>query len=365
MFFFNAEPCTELTRYATRLLLLHPEHIDAFVHYFSHCKPSYIIIRACKKKLQKTPYEYVQGELWHILARMMKPKEMKGLIDRAVNVAKDKKAGIAVKWGALHFLCRAESNGLGLYSRFVQYQDSSLLQALLVPVIPDSRYRKNDVVSKLIRRISFEPGIMLAEQLLRMKLTHNSFGCRSSRLPTQVQNVYRELGIIRGPRTTVDPMGEILSRRYGVPYWNGWQKLLSAEYVHALQILSHGDAVFKSGRSKWLQEQNSFNHALFLAIQKQLHSSNMPGAARLVGRNGKSVKYGVLLDENQVFSKTYPLIAEGFRLSNDRRNSLPGSHPYKDSGKRTSWLIKSEQDNLKRNLKTTYAKIISLFNAVQ
>jgi len=77
-----------------------------------------------------------------------------------------------------------------------------------------------------------------------------------------------------------------------------------------------------------------------------------------------SVKYGVLLDKNQVFSRTYPLMAEGLRLSNDRRNSLPGSHPYKDSGKRTSWLTKSEQDDLKRNLRTTYAEVISLFNAV-
>jgi hypothetical protein len=250
--FFNAEPSPELTRYAAKLLLHHPEHIDAFVHYFNYCKPSPIIVRACRTKLRKTPYEYVQGELWHVLARIMKPAEMTGLIDKAVDAAKDKSASFALKWGALHFLCKADSKGMGRYSRFVQYQDCPLLQALLVPVIPDVAYGSKDVIGKIIRRTSFEPGIMLAEQLVRRNLTHNSFGCKSNHLPTQVQNVYRRLEIIRGSKGRLDPMGEIMSRRYGLRIWTGWRKLFASEYVHALQILSSADAVFNSGKSKWL-----------------------------------------------------------------------------------------------------------------
>jgi hypothetical protein len=363
--FFNAEPSPELTRYAAKLLLHHPEHIDAFVHYFNYCKRSPIIVRACRTKLRKTPYEYVQGELWHVLARIMKPREMTGLIDKAVDAAKDKSAGFALKWGALHFLCKADSKGLGRYSRFVQFQDSAFLQALLVPAIPDVGYTRNDVIGKIMIRTSYEPGIMLAEQLVARKLTHNSFGCKPSQLPTQVQNVFRRLGIIRGSRATPDPMGEIIASRYGLGIWTGWRKLFASEYVHALQILCSADAVFNSGKSKWLGDQNSFNHALFLALQNHLQKNKLPGVVKLKNKRGDFIKYGVLLDKNQHFSKTYPLIAEGLRVSNDRRNSLPGSHPYKPGGPKTSWLTRKEQNGIKARLKITYEEITKLLPHLQ
>jgi len=362
--FFNAEPCWELTRYASKLLLHHPQHIDAIVSYLGRCSYSSTAIKACKKKLAKTPYEYVQGELWHVLARMMRPKEMKKLIPKAVSVAKNREAGLHAKWGALHFLCKAESEGLGRYSRLVQYQQSSLLQALLVPALPDASYSKNGVVSHLLRRSSYEPGIMLAEQLAKRNLTHNYFGRKSSQLPTQVQNVFRELGIIRGPRGKIDPVGEILSIRYNIQYWDGWRQLLDKDYAHALQILVGSDAVFSSGPSKWLGDQNSFNNALFLAILKQMQKRNMAGAAKFIDRRGRLVKYGHLLDRNQIFSKTYPTLAEGLRESNKRRNSLPGSHPYEETGRRTSWLSSNEQADMRNKLRSSYQEVVRVFSTV-
>jgi len=356
--FFNAEPCRELTRYATKFLLIHPEHIDAFVHYFNYCKASKTIIRACKQKLQKTPYEYVQGELWHILARMMKPQEMRTLIDRAVNTAKNKHAGIAAKWGALHFLCKAEANGLGNYSKFLMYQDNAFLQALLVPVLPESSYDKIEVLRRLLKRRSFEPGIMLAEQFIERDLKHTNFNLTVKQLPDQVANVYRVLKIVKGPKKPIDPMNEILARRYKLKQQISWRKLFKKKYGHNLQILKLGDAVFKSGRSTWLIYQNSFNHGLFIAFQDFLNTNKLPGALKIVGKDRKLVNYGSLLDKNKAFAKTYPLIAKNLKLCNDRRNNLPGAHPYDSSGKNTRYLNHQEQNGVFKKLKTVYSEII-------
>lgn len=358
---YHAEPCPKLTQYVAKLLLSHPEHIDAFIHYLNRCKTSPIIVRACLTKMSKTPYDYVKGELWHVLARMLKPHEKKKkLIDQAINVAKDKNAGLSAKWGACHFLCRAETDGLGKYSKFVQYQDSPLLQAILVPAIPDARYGKNDVISRLIRRTSFEPGIMLAEQFVKRRLTHRSFDCPIRKLPDQVKNVFRELGIIKSPKTPIDPMGEILAKRYGIEKWNGWRKFFGDDYVHSLQILSQGDAVFKGGRSIWLRNQNSFNHALFLKLQKHLHAKSLSGSIRLLNKKREYLPYGTLLDPNNSFSTNHPAIADGLRACNKRRNNLPESHPYGVSGVKTRWLRKREQYEIFKKLKISYKEVINL-----
>ena len=250
---------------------------------------------------------------------------------------------------------------MGKYSRFVQYQENALLQSLLVPIIPDDRYGKDDVISKLLRRTSYEPGIMLAEQLVKRKLTHRDFELRSNQLPSQVVNIYRALGIIRTPKSKIDPMGEILAKRYRIKNWQGWQELFKTDYIHAFQILSYAEAVFASGRSEWLNYQNSFNNALFLALQLYLKMHNKPGTVNFKDRKGRLEKYGRLIDPKETFAKIYPSIATGLKLCNDRRNTLPGSHPYEEkSGTKTYWLQKKEQTDIMKQLKIAYGGIIKI-----
>lgn len=356
---FNAEPSAKMVKYVARFLPHHPEHIDAFIYYFGHYKRSRTIIKTCKKNLSRSPYEYVQGELWHILARMMKAAEMELLVGKAVGIAKDAHTGFALKWGVCNFLCRAESAGLGNYSRFVQYQ-SPLLQSLLAAIIPNSKYAKNDVVAELLRRSSFEPGLILAEQFMKRRITFKDLGLRINQLPSQVINTYKALGVISKPKAKIDPMGEILTRRYNIRKWQRWHELLQSNYGHALQILSKGDAVFVSGRSEWLKYQNSFNDALFHSLQQYLQNNNLPGAAKLFGKNGKPVKYGVLLDPNQAFAKSHLSVARILRTCNERRNSLPGSHPYEEGGDRTRWLTKKEQNKIAKDLVVAYQEIIQI-----
>ncbi len=358
---YHSEPAPELLPIVLRLLPRHPEHIDAFVYYLSQCKPSQRIIRSCEAILKTTPYEYVLGEMWHILARMMKPKQMRYYVNRAIKTATDRESGIAAKWGACHFLCEAEKAGLGKYAKFAMFQENSLLQALIVPFLPDSRFGRNDVAEKILRRSAAEPGIALAETFIRLGLTHHSFDVKARSLPKPVQNTFKQLGIIRGPIPRVDPLGELLFRRFGVRHWDGWKNLLKSEYSYALQILAIADSAYHTARSQWLSYQNSFNHTMFLALQSYLAVHRLSGTVNTKEKDGKLAKFGRLLDAQQPFAAYHPTIAEGFREANARRNELPASHPYKEKGgTRTRFLSKCEQDSLAKKLSISYRAVLDI-----
>jgi retron-type reverse transcriptase len=362
---FRAPPSRPLLRCVLQLMPRHPEHIDAFVNYLSRYGGTRAIVSTCLEILKASPYEYVRGELWHVLATMMRPHEMRSVVDRAVGAARDKRACLGLRWGALHFLCAAERAGLGKYARWAMHQESALVQALLAPVLPDARFAVGDVAEKMLRRSEFEPGIALAEQLVRLRLAPTALGINPNGLPSQVRNTLRVLGIIgrRSPR--VDPMGELLAGRYGTQHWDGWKGLFGANYAHALQLLAIADAAFDMGRSQWLSYQNSFNHSLFIAFQELLRVEGLPGAVKTKGRNGSDIKFGVLVGPNQPFSRAHPEIAGGLAAANTRRNNLPGSHPYElNTGKKARHLKKKEQGTIATVLARAYAEIIRIGSTI-
>ena len=360
---YRAEPSVKLLSHVLRLLPRQPEHVDAFVHYLRGHRSSKQIVDTCINLLRTIPYGYVQGEMWHLLAKIMSPEPMRELVNEAIEIAK--KGSFAAKWGACHFLCVAEQEKLGNYAEFVKYQDA-LLQALLVPALPDFRFTVNrKLLISLLKRSIFEPGIALAKEIARHEVDFSDLaGVNATQLPTQVRNVFQSVGIITTETGSVDPMGEILACRYGIDKWTQWRALLGPGYVHAVQLLSQADPVFDSGRSHWLSHQNSFNHALFLALQRHLHKKKFPGAVKTIG-GGKLISFGTLVDASQPFAKHYPIIAEAFRVVNSRRNALPGSHPYEQKGgAKAKHLRKGEQVALVKKLSVAYAEIIKLASPI-
>jgi hypothetical protein len=362
---YHTKPHYKLTALVLKLMPHHPEHTDSFVYYLDRCKGSKSIVEKARTIVIASPYEYVQGEMWHILAKnntLINPRQRPSLVKKAVSTISERKISLPLKWGILNFLCEAERVTSNNYSRFIEYQEP-LLQGLSIPMLPDARFKDKPVIIQLLKRTSFEPSLMLAEQFVKRGLTHNSFSVKTQSLPSQTQNVYRKLSLIRGRRDRVDPMGELLAVRYGIAKYNGWKHILGQEYTHALQILNQADAVYDSSRSKWLQDHNAFNHCLFAELYSKLVSSKMLVMDRVINKSeeAKTVRaYGTLLNMNKNFSKMFPLIGIAFRDCNLRRNSLPGSHPYDNSGKQNRWLTLDEQKDLTRKLKIAYTEIIKV-----
>ncbi len=159
-------------------------------------------------------------------------------------------------------------------------------------------------------------------------------------------------------------MAEILHKRYGVPNAPVWRGLLSGEYLHALQQLTQAETLYAMGRSQWLNYQNSFNNAIFLALQAHLNGLALPGACTTTDRTGKLIKFGVLLDAGHPFALSHPLIAGALRAANDRRNKLPSSHPYDEkTSVRNRALGRREQDTVVGRLTLAYAEVVKLYLA--
>lgn len=364
---YRAEPDSDLLKILLRLIPRHPEHADAFFAYLGRFGYRTSIERLCLGLVANDPYPYVRGEAWHLLAKYLRePRSMtaanpRALTDRAVNIAKFRsQENFVERWGAGHFLCVAEEVSGGHSSRWLKHQ-APLLQSLLAPVLPDGAYANGEVVGSFLVRSSPEPGLSVCSALHERGLAPSSFGLTLTKLPSQVLNTLRELGVISAPGPKIDPIAELLQARYRVPRGKSWHTLLAAEYVHALGLLKQAEAAFAGGRSFWLACQNAFNQTVFLALQRHLATTSHVAACTTVDRNGQLVDFGVTLDASGPFSKHCPSIGGCFRDMNTRRNHLPVSHPYEKKTAAQSRHLEARERNLfVARLRTAYADFVQL-----
>jgi len=364
---YRARPDARLLALVLRLLPHHPEHSDPFFTFIGRCGYRKAIERLCLALIANSPYPYVRGEAWHVLARYRSDrraafnKAPHALTTKAISIAKQKgQENFAERWGVCHFLCVTEELTSARYSRFVQYQ-APLLQSLLAPVLPDAAFSKNEAVDAYLRRSEPEPGLSVCSAIHKRGLTPATFGLTESNLPSQVSNTLRELGVVSAPGPAVDPIAEILNARYGVPRGNSWHLLLGPEYVHALGLLKQAEAAFAGGLSFWLACQNAFNQTIFLSLQRHLGATNHPAKCTTVANNGELVDFGVTLDANGSFSRHCPRIGDCLREMNTRRNRLPVSHPYeKKTAAQSQHLKKGEKHRLVAALRVAYAAFVPL-----
>jgi hypothetical protein len=364
---YRAEPDSDVLSTVLRLIPRHPEHTDAFFAYLGRCDYRKSIERVCLELVERSPYSYVRGEAWHVLARFCRrsgsqsSKGIRRLTNRAVTIARTKRKGsFYEKWGACHLLCVSEALTGGRVTRFLRHQ-APLLQSLLVPVLPETAYQPGEAVHAFLSRSQPEPGLSVVASLHARAVDHTTYGLREDQLPSQVVNALRELGMIGGQGQVVDPIDDILRRRYRIRAGARWRGLLGGDYLHALGLLKQAESAFRAAPSTWLAFQNSFNNALFLALQRHFRIVGHAAACTTLDHRGQLLEFGVMLDVNGAFARSYPVIATSFREMNSRRNSLPVAHPYeKKTAARTRYLRGRERDQFARRLGGAYGALIAV-----
>ncbi len=338
-----------------RLLPRYPEHIDAFVAFLSIYTKSRAVERTAQQLLfSGSPYDYVRAELWLLLSRLASRVAGNRLRALARADLGGREQSLWLKYGAFSFLLRCESLGAGTCLTRLRHQPT-LVQALIVPSLYDEAYERLPIIAQLLRTPSPDPGLMLAQEFASRRLSHRDYGVAARELAPEVQNTFRALRLWKGTRSIpVDQIGELIAKRFGAAE-KDWHAVLENEYTHCLRILVQADAFFEASRSQWLQLQNSFNDALTRRLISMLSERALPGAARTVGRDGKLIKFGVLLQPGAPFSTQHAGIANSFRWINERRNSLPASHPYDEKrGRRNRYLTLREQRKIVNALRGAY-----------
>jgi hypothetical protein len=366
---YRSGPSRTILSKALKLLPTHPEHIDAFAAFFQNYAKSRLIVRHVTSMLKKgVLHDYVQGELWLIASRQARPDELQALLPIAIAQAKRDKLSFSMQRAICVFLlsCRKA----GLYSSFHALKrvrsKSPYIQSLLVPYLTDEDYIKGGIAPELCQRPSPAPGMTFAAEIVDRGLSVKQMGVATYRLSAEVKNVFQGLGLFSGvSKPHFDQIGDILRASYKLRPWRGWKALLGPNYQHALQLLLTAENKFYSDRSGWLASQNSFNDAVFGAFQDVLNTAGLPGAMPRKGRTGKWISFGVMLEAAAPFAQSFPTIAAALRSTNDRRNSIPDSHPFEfKTGQKTKPLKVRERDSIKLDLIGVYRAIMDFLDAL-
>ena len=346
---YRAPEDTEFLKIAVRLLPRHPEHIDAFVAYFSNFKKRRSIARAALKYLKTdVPYSYVRGELWHIVARLAGPKELRCGLGMARLDSQERSRCVALSWGVMHFLIVCERDGLDRRVTSIRRRltkEHPISRSLLAPILSDQEFAPNGPAVALLREGGLMEQLAGARELQRRNLALETLELQQNELPMACRTALMSLGVIRRrQKINRDYVSEVLANLYGCRSALMWRQLLGPEYELAWQILSEAEALFSGAYSDWLGRQDSFNDIVVRQLFGFLKSNKLNGYSKTVGTNGKLVHYGVLIAKGHPFDTAYPNEADALRIVHDRRNRLPGSHPYDlKGGAQNTWLTKDEQ----------------------
>ncbi len=339
----------------------YPEHTDAYVAFLENYQRNDDIVSLAIRLLEaKYPYDYVQGELWKLVARMGNSAELNRLIQLAIDMVKTPNSGTASKFGIYIFFCQCDKSRLGNYEKWIMYEDKSLVQALVAPYLQIDSTSGMETSKKFLSRTLPDVYLGLVRPMIESGMSFQSFGKNPAQFPVVAQQVYNAAGISGHIIPAPDAIGNLITKRYSVKKWNKWKDLLQGEYDHAVMELKFADFHFESHLSSWLNYQDAFNEIVFRSMQIFLANKNAAGAISLVNKNGDRLDYGVLLG-NSNFKLAYPILQDGLQKTHNRRNSVPGSHPYdKKTGNKASPLKKKEQKTLKLYLDNAYNEIIKI-----
>ena len=343
----------------------YPEHTDAYVAFLENYQRSDEVVTLATRLLEEEyPYDYVQGELWKLVARMGKNSELNRLTQLAIETVKSSSSGHASRFGAHVFLCRCDNAGLGNYEKWVMYEKRSLVQAFVGPHLRLESDIGIAVAKLFLSRSLVDSYLGLVKPLVDSNLNINSFGKNPADFPLTAQYVYKAAGLTGHDIPKSDAVGILISKRYLVSKWNKWATLFKSEYQHGHMLLKIADLHFGTHFTSWLSHQDTFNEVLFKSLQEFLASKNAPGAISLVGKNGKLIKFGVLINDPS-FKTAYPDLQDDFLKIHRRRNLLPSSHAYDEkTGDKAKPLKKDERDDLKRHLDHAYNEIIKIVEVI-
>lgn len=331
---------------ALTLMPRHPEHVDAFVAYFANFGQRRSIASAALKYLKGgLPYSYVRGELWHVIARLGGLDELKEGLPLARVEAKKRGNCLVLSWGVMHFLMQCGTQDLSSLGRRLA-SESPLGRALLAPILSEKEFTPTGSAKTMLRG-TVEEQLAAVREIQRRNISLRTLGLCQRDLSPLSRNSLRALGIIhRRQRVETDWIADKLVALYGCPNVRVWRLLLGTEYEHASQILIEAEARFLGARSEWLALQDSFNDVAVRQFSLFLRAKGLPGHSK-PSAGGRIAKYGNLIAVGSPFDKHYATEAALLRKIHDRRNQLPGSHPYSEKGgKRNRWLTKRERDTL-------------------
>ena len=340
----------------------HPELVDTFFKFLLKYNLNEevgksIISLAIKNP---SPYKYVEGKYWELLSYYnIRRFQKKSLINVAIERLRKHPYEYCLKHGLYKFICSTNNK---LILKWLKYEKSSLLQAFVIPYF---NFINEDAYLEAIKIVShrshYEP---ILAAVKRLKDTLESKDEDIKKILSRVKDDAGVIKNILGIPEKIDSIGQIIKRRYDLPYFAKWKKFFGAEYKHANYILFLADKPFFIEKNAWVNYTDTFNEVIvrkwigLLIIKRRTVSW-----PTLIGRDNRIVDYGILLDPSNALSRQYPDIIDGFRSLHEKRRSIVTSHAYdKNTARQTTYVSGKEHKELCKNLKKSYSDLINELN---
>lgn len=361
-FLYKGSPLPKYLDAILNLFEKHPDISDAFVNYFSKFEDNNKVINHLSSMLRTKyfPYEYVEGNIWLLLAMIDKSRKSRSLIIKAKKKILNPKINFYLRYGLLMYLCPfGDKYGKRMLNRYL-FENSSLLQSLVLPSASSGLSHDNYLLllKKALGRTSPDAGLVASTLLAYNNIELKDLNLDKKIVSAPVKNCLVGLGLAKShSMANASPFQEIFKKRYQIDIAD-WKDYLGAEYTHAYRILILAEKAFEINKSSWLCYTDSFNEIIARALIRLDSIIKQP----LFDTAGKLVKYGVLLNPANDFCKKYISISSAFRTAHKRRCSVPEAHPYDEkTAARARPLRPGERNNIFGSLKKVYIEVDAEF----
>lgn len=307
------------------------------------------------------PYDYVEKEIWELFAILnaigIKDDE---LTDLAIEKIKDK--SLEVRYGAFCYLSTLDDSR---FMSFLQYENSSLMQLLLVRFITPQIIGANNFnhcLEQIKQRTSNVLMPIIKNQIKNLYLTGEI-----------EENVYKTLNLTTLKNKAFDSFSYYLKNDYEIDALIDWEKVLTNNYAQLNELIYFISLYKTTDKTAWLNLVDTFND-LFLKtlipnFEKWLpDKKEWPSITEERRGNTRQKEYGKILQE-LIDKEIIVEIARNLQEIHKRRCSTPLSHPKDYKTMRESKFLSSSERNkyfgVFKTCLTDIVKIILSYNNKQ
>ncbi|HBQ27257.1 MAG TPA: hypothetical protein DD791_12745 [Syntrophomonas sp.] len=331
---YRSNPDEEFLRHALRLIPRHPELIDTFAFYLSRFGQRRKITNQLIRLLKVgSPFEYIEGNYWLLLASSSSQTQIAKVIYPAINRHKQLNGHpLMICIGIYNVL--NESKDLKVFNYLCKSLKKETMFSIRTNVLAKLTPKSNSLafrrlIKTCLQDSSIDVAVLSAWYIGYHGLPIDKFKVDQSSIAPQALNILISLGIVKGKGPSlVGSLGILVSRRLNLKKpWSGWKRFLSVDYKHCHRLFVLAEKAFDESPTTWMGCMDSFNDLVIRHLLEQL-SAKYPSLKiqKTISKNGELIDFGVILQPGSYLERNEPNLHKFFNNFHLRRNKLPTSH---------------------------------------
>ena len=284
-----------------------------------------------KKQLRTTiPYEYVECQLWLVLAEIAKNTNLSYFAEHALIRLKTCKA--FTRYGIYAFLASLNGNQ---FSGFLSYENDCLMMMVVIPFISAQVIERNsfeEILKYYSKRNNDSLQSILSRHLYTLRLFHDIS-------KEQYDECLKFLPAI--DESKYETINYYLKEDFGISTRIRWNQFFGDANQQASILLYSAHRNQDKNKTFWLNCIDSFNDLMVRGFIEYLKKNDahirLPD---LFESNGSLADYGTLVNPKSKFSQRYKMIVSNLQKIHNRRCSTPLSHPQDKKSKAYSEFVK-------------------------